>query len=376
MHTMKISRRSVVLVAAGMAPFMQSRSAEESGAIVIGQTISLSGPEAMLGREIVAGLNVYFDHVNARGGVHGRRIRLVTLDDAYDVETAAANVRDLVGKHRVVALVTPLGTATTARVAKESGPVPVLFPLTGTAGIRTPDARHVYYARATYAEEVQHIVDNGVSFGMRRLALIYSDDGFGKAGRAAFEAALAKQNLKPHALGVTPGFSSPQVQQAAQVVADSKPDAVLIYLPATFADAARALRQRRLSASIYGISVALTPDNLDKLGEHRRGVMFTQVVPPPNQRKFPVVAEYQQIMTAAGRAFSFGSLEGFINAKLIVEALRRAASPVNAARLEQALGSMAPYDAGGFFVSFDGGRRSGSRFVQVGIIDADGRLMN
>jgi branched-chain amino acid transport system substrate-binding protein len=134
----------------------------------------------------------------------------------------------------LLALMTPLGTTTTVRVAKEAGDVPVLFPLTGTGGIRTAAMANTYFLRATYAEEVQRIADHSQTLGMKRLAIIHSEDPFGKPGMAAFEKALAAHQLKPHAVGKVADFRTKDVAAAVKAVADSKPDAVLVYLPATF----------------------------------------------------------------------------------------------------------------------------------------------
>jgi branched-chain amino acid transport system substrate-binding protein len=375
------SRRSLLrpLLLALLAcavPLSQAQTKAGAGDILLGQSIDLSGPEAKLGREVVRGMNLYFDGVNAAGGVNGRKIKLQTLDDAYNVDKAAANVAQLREAPGLLALMTPLGTTTTVRVAKEAGDVPVLFPLTGTGGIRTAAMANTYFLRATYAEEVQRIADHSQTLGMKRLAIIHSEDPFGKPGMAAFEKALAAHQLKPHAVGKVADFRTKDVAAAVKAVADSKPDAVLIYLPATFPDVVLALREAGMQAPVYGISVALTPENLERLGPQGRGLMFTQVVPPYGNRKFRLAREYLAQLEAKKMEPSFGGMEGYLNAKVVTEALRRAGADVDRVKLRRALEGMAPYDAGDMQVQFDAATRSGSKFVQIGIIDRAGQLLN
>lgn len=155
-------RRQYIIAALGMLPLLGSPSygqAKKSGVgdILLGQTIDLSGPERGLGNELVLGINMYFKHLNAKGGINGRKIRLEILDDGYDVERASGNVQKLLADPALLAFLTPLGTTTTLRVAKGAGDVPVLFPLTGTAGIRGEATPNTYFLRATYGDEVQRI---------------------------------------------------------------------------------------------------------------------------------------------------------------------------------------------------------------------------
>ncbi|MES2509227.1 MAG: ABC transporter substrate-binding protein [Pseudomonadota bacterium] len=369
------STAALAVLACGVTPSHAQTKAAHAD-ILFGQSIDLSGPEAKLGREVVRGMNLYFDSVNASGGVNGGKIKLQTLDDAYNVDKAAANVQQLRETPGLLALMTPLGTTTTVRVAKEAGDVPVLFPLTGTAGIRTAEMTNTYFLRATYADEVQRIADHSQTLGMKRLAIIHSEDPFGKPGMAAFEKALATHQLKPHAVGKVADFRSKDVSAAVKTVAASKPDAVLVYLPATFPDVVLALREAGMQSPIYGISVALTPENLDRLGAQRRGLMFTQVVPSYGNRKFRLTREYLAHLEARKMEPSFGSMEGYLNARVAVEALRRAGPEVDRARLRRALESMAPYDAGDLQIQFDAATHTGSKFVQIGIIDRGGQLLN
>jgi branched-chain amino acid transport system substrate-binding protein len=270
-----------------------------------------------------------------------------------------------------LAMITPLGTATTMRVSKEAGEIPVLFPLTGTAGIRGAATPNTYFLRASYSEEVQRIVSHSKQVGMHRLALIHSNDAFGKSGLDAYEKALVSAQLKPGAIGVTADFRSKDVDAAVQTVVKSRPDAVLVYLPGTFTDTVIALRRAGLPVPIYGISVALTQKNIAQLGSSARGLMFTQVVPP-----FKVVTEYLALVEAAGLKPSFGGMEGFLTAKVVAEAIRRAGPSVDRIKLRRALDSMQPYDAGNFMVQFDPSTRSGSKFVQIGVVDATGNVLN
>ncbi|MES2413985.1 MAG: ABC transporter substrate-binding protein [Pseudomonadota bacterium] len=360
----------------GFLPALQAQPKSSQSEILLGQSIDLSGPEAKLGQEVVRGMNLYFDGVNAAGGINGRKIKLQTLDDAYNVDRASANALQLRKMPGLLALMTPLGTTTTVRVAKDVEDTLILFPLTGTAGIRGAGLTNTYFLRATYAEEVQRIVDHSQTLGLKNLAIIHSEDPFGKPGVAAFEKALATYRLKPYAAGKVTDFHSKDIASAVKAVADSKPHAVLVYLSATFPDVVLALRKAGMQAPIYGISVALTPENLGKLGSQSRGLMFTQIVPSYGNRKFRLVREYLAQLEEKKRTPSFGSMEGYLNAKVVTEALRRAGPDVDPGKLRRALESMDPYDAGGMEIRFDAATRSGSKFVQLGIIDRGGQLLN
>lgn len=346
--------------------------------ILIGQSAPLTGANAELGNDIRNGALAYFAKVNAAGGVHGRRIELATLDDGNQVPRAGENTRRLVEEQQVFALF-GYASATLSRPALpivEKHRVPFLAPFTGADPMRVFN-RHVYNLRASYADELEKIVEHYVPFGVKRFSIVYYDDVVGRENHAAVERALKKRNLAVVSVAAFRDRVKPDIAGGVKAIAAGTPDVVILTtLYKHTADFVRAARKSGLAAQMASNSFPGASPLARELGADGSGVVVATVVPPPNKRSEPIVVEYRAaIEKQLGRKeYSFTSLESYIGAKVLVEALRAAGPRPTREAFMKALDSMKGFDAGGYAVSFSPSNHNGSSFVELTVLGRDARF--
>ena len=375
---MKIKKNIGNVVALTSLLFSLASSAEtgvSDNSILVGQSVPLSGPSQELGSEMKMGIQAYFDQINAQGGVNGRRLELKTLDDGYEPDRAASNTRQLVEKDNVFALLGYVGTATSVAALQVSNPakVPFVGAFTGSDALRSPTGRYVFNIRASYAEEAEKIVEQFTALNVSRIAVVYQNDGFGKAVLNGVEKAMAKRNLK--LLGTsTVERNSLNVGPSVKALAPLKPDMVIMALPYKAAAALiNATRAEGMAPQFYTVSFVGPMALSRELGSNGAGVGVTQVSPFPWSINAPVVRDYQK---AIGKAEpSYVSLEGYISAKVFVEGIKRAGRDLTREKLVSAFEGMRNYDAGGYPVSFSPTDHNGSNFVELTVLRRDGKLM-
>ena len=375
MKAMNYLGRAIATCALMSSLVCSAESGVSDGAIVIGQSVPLSGPSLELGTEMKFGIQAYFDQVNAQGGINGRRLELKTLDDGYEPDRAAANTRQLIEKDGVFALLGYIGTATSVAALQVSNPakVPFVGAFTGSEALRSPTGRYVFNIRASYAEEAEKIVEQFTALNVSRIAVVYQNDGFGKAVLTGVEKAMAKRNLK--LLGTaTVERNSLNVGPSVKALAPLKPDMVIMALPYKAAAAMiNATRAEGMAPQFYTVSFVGPMALAKELGANGAGVGVTQVAPFPWSINAPVVRDYQK---AIGKAEpSYVSLEAYIAAKVFVEGIKRAGRDLTREKLVGALESMRNYDAGGYPVSFSPTDHNGSSFVELTVLRRDGKLM-
>ena len=348
--------------------------------IVIGQSLGLTGPLAAMAPEQLNITKTYLDGINAQGGVHGRRIRMVTEDDAYKPENSVRLVGKMIAQDHVFALANLTGTANVAAVlpllAKEDPPVPLISPFTGADLLREPPINHVFNVRASYGDEVEKLVQHLTTLGVQRISVLWMNNGFGKDGLAGARKSMEKRGLKLHSDASIQADSS-DVQQAVQTLSATEPDAIImITAGAPTVTFIKAYRMVSRAARFYTTSVMGSQSTIQALGPDGVGVVVTSVVPFPWSQSMPVAREYREVLKKAGMeaTVSFIGLETFINAKVLVEGLRRAGRDLTRPRFIQAMESLQRFDVGGFEVDFGKGGRQGSRFVDLTIIGAGGKF--
>jgi ABC-type branched-subunit amino acid transport system substrate-binding protein len=350
----------------------------DSPAIVIGQSAALTGSSRELGSEMRAGALAYFEHVNQRGGVHGRKLVLESLDDGFDAERAAANYKTLADERNVIALFGCVGGATCSAAVPvaSAAKVPLVGAANGNAVLHKPFNRYVFNVRASFDDEVAHVIDHLTTVGIDKIAVMYPADGPGKAALAAAEAELKRKGLALAASGSYPRGSE-DVDAGLKAIAQAVPGAVIIFGPykvsARFIKAMQALGQgpQFMTLSVVGPKALAT-----EMGDAGRGIGISQVVPYPFVPSMPVLNEYHAIYVRGARAEpSFTSLEAFIAAKVLVEGLRRAGPQATREKLVAALENLGSYDVGGITVSYSPDRRSGSKFVELTVIGRDRRIL-
>ncbi|WP_369643522.1 ABC transporter substrate-binding protein [Acidovorax sp. A79] len=371
--------RSGGALAAGLAgtAWAQDSAGVTDSEIVIGQSCQLSGPLAALTSEVRQGAALYFDHVNASGGVRGRKIRVVALDDAYDPKKAAENTKKLIDEDKVLALFQYAGTPPALAalpIAEERG-VPFIAPFTGSDGLRQASSRYVFNIKAGYATELDATVKQLASVGIARIAAVYLNNPFGTGGLASVEKSV--KNHKVELVAQAPlEVDGSKMADAVASVAKTTPQAIIVISAGKpsvdFVDAYLAAGHR---STFYMLSVISNAQLVKALGERARGVVVSQVVPSPWNQSMPISREFQTLAKAKGiTEYTFSQMEGFISARFLVEALQRAGAKPTRAGLVQAMESMKSVNLGGYPVELSATQHSSGKFVDLLMMGRDGRF--
>jgi branched-chain amino acid transport system substrate-binding protein len=366
------------LLAAGLCATAKAEDGVSASRILLGQAAVFSGPAQQLGIQMRNGIKAYLDQVNEKGGVHGRRLELVTEDDRYEPSAAGAASRKLIEEHRVFALLGYVGTPTGAAhlPVVTQARVPLVGMFTGAEILREPFNRYVFHVRASYYDETEKIVEQVVSTGGKRISVFYQADAYGEAGRKGTELALGRRGMKIHSNG-TVERNTLKVEEAAKSIRASEPDAiVMVGAYAACAEFIRQMRKAGSGATFYNVSFVGSKALADALGTDGSGVAISQVVPFPWGTALPVVKEYQAAAKKAGFTdYNFSAMEGFLTAKVMVEGLRRAGSSPTREGLVDALEKMRDVDLGGFYVGYSPKNHAGSKFVDLTIIGRGGKFL-
>ena len=375
-----MNRYPVVLLvaAAAFAPYCGAENGVSANLILLGQAAVFSGPAAQLGIQMRNGIKAYLDYVNERGGVHGRKLELVTEDDRYEPAVAPGATKKLIEEHKVFALLGYVGTPTGAAhlPVVTQAKVPLVGMFTGAEILRAPLNRYVFHVRASYYDETERIVEQVVSTGGKKLSVFYQADAYGEAGRKGTELALGRRGMKIHSNG-TVERNTLKVEEATKTINASEPDAiVMVGAYAACAEFIKQMRKAGSGATFYNVSFVGSKALADALGNDGSGVAISQVVPFPWGSAVPVVKEYQLLAKKSGFAdYNFSAMEGFLTAKVMVEALRRAGKNPTREGLVDALEKMQDVDLGGFYVSYSPKNHAGSKFVDLTIIGRNGKFL-
>jgi ABC-type branched-subunit amino acid transport system substrate-binding protein len=347
--------------------------------IVVSQVVALSGPQAGVGKNLNFGVKLYLDEVNARGGVGGNTIRLVVRDDGYKVADTVKQFADSVAEDKPIALISPLGTANIEALRKDitREHVPIIGARSGASSI----ANHPYIFRvkATFKDETAKIIEQLTSIGINDFGVVYQDDGLGTDGLQGVVAALAALKLKPVATTAYERNTS-KVEKAVADMLKANPQAIV--LAGVVAPTAAFVRQYRAGggkAQLISVSTIDVDLVIKQAGsEAARGFSVAEVMPNPQSSYLPVAREMRELAKKAGAAPGMvnpASLEGFLAAKVLVEGLRHAGANPTRDGLVKALETMDDFDAGGFRLSFGPGRHDGTRYVELGVVDGRGKLV-
>ena len=371
-----------ILVGVATALLASTSSLAEPGvtndAITLGQSTALSGPLGDLGQEVLKGSKAYFDALNARGGINGRKIVLISKDDAYDPKKTVENVEAFIAGGETFALFGTFGTPNNEAlipVALKAG-MPVLMPYTGAPSIRKPELVGVFNLRASYADEAEKLIQHLTTIGFKKIGIAYQNNSFGKEVLTAATAALEQRQLKPVAAVSVENNASDAAAAATKLLA-AQPDALVLGLAGKpTIEVIKNVIQSRKGLQMYAVSVLATVGNLKALGNDGSGVAISQVVPFPSNTVMPLVRDYQQAMKAAGvNEFSHLSLEGYLNARVVAEGIRRAGRNLSRESLITSLQSINRMDMGGMEIGFGKGASSASKFVELTVINSQGRLV-
>lgn len=379
MNAMTLTRRkfSISSGAALLAGVTTAR-AQTEGKIILGQSAAFTGPAAQLGIQFHQGAKLYFDRVNAQGGIGRQQIEIRQLDDGYEPARCVENTRKLIADD-VFALFGYIGTPTSiaALPLAIKARIPFIAPFTGAMALRDPFNRYAFHVRASYNDETALIVKQLTNLGLKKIAVFYQNDAYGKAGLDGVNLALSGLSLKPVALA-TVERNSVEVAQAVKTLVAAGPDAV-VQIGAYKACAAfiREARKAGYGGTFYNVSFVGTQALADELGKDGAGVVVSQVMPSPYNPARAIAREFAAAVKAAGSKdvqANFSSMEGYVAAKLFGEGLKRAGAKPTGESLMGGLESLGSQSIGGFAVSFSPTDHVASSFVELSMLTGDGRV--
>lgn len=344
----------------------------------IGMPSGITGSVAAGVKENMEGARLYLDAVNARGGVGGQKIELITVDDQFDPKKTVEAARELITRQKVLALFLNRGTPHTQALLPllAEYKVPLVAPSTGAAALHQPVNPWVFNVRATYQREAAKAIEHLASIGVTRIAVLQTDDSFGADSATGALKGLEKVGQQPLLLEKFPR-ENPDFAPLAQRVHSQQAQAVMVIGSAgNTANAVKALRAAGSRAQVVTLSNNASDGFIKLLGEHARGVVVTQVFPNERSLSSPLIREALDLAKAKGQdGVSPAMMEGFAAAKVLVEGLRRAGSGASPQSLRDALEGIRNFSLGGeLVVSYSAASHTGLDFADLSIIDGSGKF--
>lgn len=358
-------------------------SASHAADLVIGQVVPSTSVLASSALELSFGVRLYLDQVNAAGGINGQRLRHVVRDDEFKPELTLQRTREVLAAERPVALIGYIGTENVLRLSREKvlaeARIAMVAPLSGARELREPPSPNIFHVRAGYAEEATHIVRHLHSLGLTRLALFRDRDPLGESAEHAIREAARRLSMTLVASTSYERQKADDVAAAVKTIAASDAQAVvMVAISRAAGNFIKQLRDAGKPLPLYEISVVNIPDLLKIAGvESVRGLGVSQVMPDPASSRTAISREYQTALRRAAPDMlpSAYALEGYIGAKVLVEGLRRAGPDPSPEKVIKALETLRDFDLGDFRVTFGPGRREGSNYVDIAVVDRNGRLV-
>ncbi len=369
-----------VALSAFLAAASLTAAAEEGvtdNSIILGETIGVTGIISGPVKEMIEGAQAYFASVNKQGGVHGRKIEVKVMDDKFDPATAAANAETLIKKEHVFALFQNRGTPHTEAILPvlNANRVPLIAPSTGAAIFHTPVNHWVFHVRAKYQDEVAKGVEHFATVGLSDIGLLHVDDSFGRDGLEGFTKAMAARSLKPV---IVTRFDrvKPDYDATAAEIIKANPRALIVVSSAkNTVEVIKAIRRQGGKMQIMTLSNNSSQAFVKDLGPAGVGVIVSQITPAPDLLSTVLGQEFRNAAKAHNVTVSYAAMEGFVNAKVLVEGLRRAGRNLTREGFIRAMESMQHTDFGGLMVTYGPDDHSGSEFVELTMIGRDGRFV-
>lgn len=373
-----ITRRQFATAATAWPLLNVPLSNAQTSKLILGQSAAFTGPAAQLGIQFHQGAKIWFDQINAQGGVAGKSIEIKTLDDGYEPDRCAENTRILI-EEDVFALFGYIGTPTSlaALPLVKQAQIPFIAPFTGAMALRQPMLKNVFHLRASYNDETAMIVKQLTNLDLKKIAVFYQNDSYGKAGLTGAELALSKLGLKPVALA-TVERNSVDVANAAKTITAAAPDAIIqVSAYKSCAAFIRAARKAGFGGTFFNVSFVGTQALADELGKDAAGVVVSQVVPSPHNLARPVTREFVAAIKKAGGTAqaNYSSMEGYLAARLFTEGLEHQGNrSTTRESLVHGLESLGNYSMGGFALRLSGSNHVASNFVELAMLTGDGRV--
>lgn len=348
----------------------------QSRDLLIGQSAPLSGVMAPTMTGVFGGQQMAFDEINKRGGIAGRRVRLVILDDAFDPKRTLENAHELVEKQGVLALFGMVGTAQTAAVLPYIAEkrVPLVSAYSGSPSLRIQPNPYFFTTQASYADELVKMVRNLKSAQATRIAVVYQNNEFGKLLLPLAEKVIASEGATVAAarpLDVT-GADAAAV---AQSLAGARPQAVLMIVAGPAVVAYVRANRAHLGVPIYTLSLSVGSSTLKALGDDARGLAVSRATPYPWRATTPLARDFNQLMDKAGKPVDYDHFAGYINGRVLIEGLRGAGKNPTPESLTQSMEKLTQLDLGGYTLNYSPHNRHGSNFVEITVVGPNGNFM-
>jgi len=345
--------------------------------ILFAQTTGITGPVAGSVKESNDGVKLYFDWINAQGGINGRKLVLESRDDKFDPKLAGENARKIIAEKPPIAFLLTRGTPHTEAVilAAKEAKIPIIAPGSGAEIFHNPVNPLVFNLRAKYQFEVEKSVEHLYTLGTTRIALVHVGDSFGADARMGFERKMNELKLKPVMIAAFDRTTG-ETSAVAQDLVKADPQATIVV--GTVAHVSGLINQVRKAGSqtqFVTLSNNGTKSFVTALGPNARGVMVVQTLPNPRGNS-EVAREIKRLAKdKPDLVISQQTIEGFCAAKLVTEALKRAGKKPTSQLLMTALESIRDYDMGGFMVTYSATDHTGGEFAEVSIIDVRGEFL-
>lgn len=377
----RFNRRQVIGAAgaltAGVASSMLPRLSQAAGnEILIGQSVHTTGPLSVTMPPVLKGQDMAIADINRKGGIGGRKIKLITLDDAYDPKKCVANVNQLIDEHKVVAL---YGLGSTANVGAAlpvlaEKKVPLVGVYTGSPVLRAKQHPYFFTTMASYRDEVVQMMRNLVTLQRGQIGLVYQNSPFGQLMRPVCEEVAKELGATLVAKEALEANGS-NAQAVANAVAAAKAQSIIFmsFGPSLipFAKAAKA----SASVPIYCISISNSQTILGELGDEARGLAFTNIIPYPWRATTGIARDYNAAMTAAKLPVDYDHFFGYLNLRVLIEGIRRAGKNVTPQGIVAGMESMTKTDVGGYPVDYSASNHHGSKLVEITIVGPGGRYL-
>lgn len=364
------------LVFCGVIGSAQAQEGMTDTSIRIGQTAGVTGTVAAPVKEMNEGANAYFNMINKQGGVHGRKIELITLDDKFDPAITKSNAENLIKKEKVFALFQGRGTPHNQGILPllKEARVPLLAPATGATVFHRPLHNWLFNVRANYHVELNAIIRHLSLSGHKRISLLHVDDAFGKDGLEGFEKAMAGAKLEPVSVTTFARVDPDNAVAAATVIKEDPSALVILSSSKNTVGVIREIRKQGGKMQLVTLSNNSSEFFIKDLGEDGAGVIVSQVTPAPGNST-AIGREFMKAAHEANATISYASMEGFMNAKVLVEGLNRAGRNLTREGFVKALESMKSLDLGGVVVSYSPTDHTGSEFVELTMIGRNGKFI-
>jgi ABC-type branched-subunit amino acid transport system substrate-binding protein len=345
--------------------------------LLIGQTAGVTGAVAATVNEAIQGARLYIDHINTRGGVAGEKIELITLDDKFEVKQAAENARVLIEEKKVLALFLNRGTPHTEAIMPllVKNDIALIGPSTGAMVLHQPVKRHIFNVRSSYQREAKRAIEHLATVSITRIAVVHVDDTFGQDALAGTMEGLKATNTQALAI-LKFDRAKPDYSTLIPELAKLDPQAIVwIGSGTAVTDGIKALRAAGANAQIITLSNNASGGFIKNLGAASRGVIVTQVLPYERGATHAFIMEARELASKQkGLELSPAMLEGYISAKVLVEALRIASPKPTRTKIIDALNGLRKFDVGGLEVSYSPSDHTGLDYVDLSIIGNDGRF--